>query len=117
MKFTRVRDRSTPDLVVNVLSADTSELLALLNLLKRAIENPQTPCLMVNLSNPNNRTIVINNEYFKKLEGVGCTSCKVDCPLRRYIEAHIIKWDITKERPKKPKTEKNTKDRFKIKVE
>ena len=115
MKFTRVRTKNS-DLIVNVLSANTGELLALSELIKKAAESPTNVCVMIDASNPNNRTIVLNNEYFKTATGYDCGLCHKECPVRSYVSAHIAKWNIGGYKKPKPKP-KHDKNRFKIKVE
>lgn len=116
MKVTRVRDRTALDMIVNVISADAGELLVLSELLKKAASSPDIACVMIDAQNPNNRTIALNNDYFKKATNVDCGSCKPNCPIKKYVDAHIIKWGITGGKKSKLKFKDNGK-RFKIRIE
>lgn len=118
MRMTRVRTKDSK-LIVNIISADGPELMMLSKVLSDAATKVKGYCLVVELLNPDNRVLILNDKIFEHIDETGLLKRDTKDPVYKYIDAHIIKWGIKP--PKKGKTPKkkpkDNKKRFKIEVE
>lgn len=116
MRVSRVNEKDS-DLVVFVISAESEELLELAKTIIVASKNPNGAHALIRVGRPNERTIIVNDGYFENIGDSGCIEKQTETSMDKYINAHIIKWNIKpKQSVRPPKRPKDNRKRTKIEV-
>lgn len=102
MKYTRIRIKNTKA-IINVISATSAELVALSSGMS-VVGNGIAKMTLLVEGNTENRTIIINDEFFNQNSprSYFATKDRLNVDFQKFINTHMDRWNIaTQDVPKR----------------